>query len=235
MRNSKNKDISVVIPAYCEEENLAHLLPRLIQTIKLTKLTYEVLVVDTIKPLDKTEALCRRYKIKYLKRKGDNSYGSAIRIGIDEAHGQYILFMDADGSHTPEFIPKLLKFRHKYEIIVASRYVGNGKTENNLLLNIMSRILNWTYAYILSIPCKDVSNSFKIYRTRDIKSLKLKSNNFDIVEEIIYKVCQNNPSIKIKEVPFYFKKRMFGETKRNLFIFIITFIFTIFKLRFGMK
>jgi dolichol-phosphate mannosyltransferase len=234
VRNSKNKDISVVIPAYCEEENLAHLLPRLIQTIKLTKLTYEVLVVDTIKPLDKTEALCRRYKIKYLKRKGDNSYGSAIRIGIDEAHGQYILFMDADGSHTPEFIPKLLKFRHEYEIVVASRYVGNGKTENSLSLILMSRILNWTYAYVLSIPCKDVSNSFKIYRTIDIKPLKLKANNFDIVEEIIYKVCQNQPNISIKEVPFSFKKRMYGSTKRNLFIFVLTFIFTMFKLRFGM-
>jgi len=182
VRNSKNKDISVVIPAYCEEENLAHLLPRLIQTIKLTKLTYEVLVVDTIKPLDKTEALCRRYKIKYLKRKGDNSYGSAIRIGIDEAHGQYILFMDADGSHTPEFIPKLLKFRHEYEIVVASRYVGNGKTENSLPLILMSRILNWTYAYVLSIPCKDISNSFKIYRAIDVKPLKLKAKNFDIVD-----------------------------------------------------
>ena len=234
MRNSKNKDISVVIPAYCEEENLAHLLPRLIQTIKLTKLTYEVLVVDTIKPLDKTEALCRRYKIKYLKRKGDNSYGSAIRIGIDEAHGQYILFMDADGSHTPEFIPKLLKFRHEYEIVVASRYVRNGKTENSLPLILMSRILNWIYAYVLSIPCKDVSNSFKIYRTIDIKPLKLKANNFDIVEEIIYKVCQNQPNIRIKEVPFSFKKRMYGSTKRNLFIFVLTFIFTMFKLRFGM-
>ena len=232
MRNSKNKDISVVIPAYCEEENLAHLLPRLIQTIKLTKLTYEVLVVDTIKPLDKTEALCRRYKIKYLKRKGDNSYGSAIRIGIDEAHGQYILFMDADGSHTPEFIPKLLKFRHEYEIVVASRYVGNGKTENSLPLILMSRILNWTYAYVLSIPCKDISNSFKIYRAIDVKPLKLRAKNFDIVEELIYKVCQNQPNTRIKEVPFLFKKRMFGKTKRNLFLFIFTFTFTIFKLRF---
>ena len=235
MENRNYKDISVIIPAYCEEENLIHLIPRLIAIFKLSKISFEILVVDTTQPLDETEALCQKYRIKYLKRLDNNSYGSAIRTGVKEAHGQFILFMDADGSHTPEFIPKLLKFRHKYEIIVASRYVGNGKTENNLLLNIMSRVLNWTYAYILSIPCKDVSNSFKIYRTRDIKSLKLKSNNFDIVEEIIYKVCQNNPSIKIKEVPFYFKKRMFRETKRNLFIFIITFIFTIFKLRFGMK
>ena len=61
---------------------------------------------------------------------------------------------------------------------------------------------------------------------------KLKAKNFDIVEELIYKVCQNQPNIRIKEVPFLFKKRMFGKTKRNLFLFIFTFTFTIFKLRF---
>lgn len=232
MTARKNKDISIIIPAYYEEENLVHLLPRLIQTIKLTKLAYEILILDSIKPLDKTEALCRKYKIRYLNRKVDNSYGSAIRTGIKEARGRYILFMDADGSHSPEFIPKLLKFRHEYEIVVASRYVGNGKTENSLPLILMSRILNWTYAYVLSIPCKDISNSFKIYRAIDVKPLKLKAKNFDIVEEIIYKVCQNQPNIRIKEVPFLFKKRMFGETKRNLFLFIFTFTFTIFKLRF---
>tara|TARA_B100001175_G_C19477398_1_gene625121 strand:+ start:727 stop:1431 length:705 start_codon:yes stop_codon:yes gene_type:complete len=234
MTAKKNKTISVVIPAYCEEENLVHLLPRIIQTIKLTKLTYEVLVVDTIHPLDKTENLCRKYKIKYLNRKGDDSYGSAIKTGIKEANGQFILFMDADGSHTPEFIPKLLKFRHKYEIVVASRYVGNEKTENSLSLIIMSRVLNWTYAYVLSIPCKDVSNSFKIYRAIDLKHLKLRAKNFDIVEELIYKVCKNQPKTKIKEVPFSFKKRMYGKTKRNLFLFVLTFIYTMFKLRFSM-
>ena len=209
------------------------MLPRIFHTIKLTKLASEVLVVDTIQPLDKTEALCLKYKVKYLKRKGDNSYGSAIRTGIQEAHGQFILFMDADGSHAPEFIPKLLKFRHKFEIVVASRYVDKGKTENSLILILMSRILNWAYAYVLSIPCKDISNSFKIYRAIDIKPLKLRAKNFDIVEELIYKVCKNHSNIKIKEVPFSFKKRMFGNTKRNLFIFVFTFIFTMFKLRFG--
>ena len=232
MTARKNKDISIIIPAYYEEENLVHLLPRLIQTIKLTKLAYEILILDSIKSLDKTEALCRKYKIRYLNRKVDNSYGSAIRTGIKEARGRYILFMDADGSHSPEFIPKLLKFRHEYEIVVASRYVGNGKTENSLPLILMSRILNWTYAYVLSIPCKGISKSFKIYRAIDVKPLKLRAKNFDIVEELIYKVCQNQPNIRIKEVPFLFKKRMFGETKRNLFLFIFTFTFTIFKLRF---
>ena len=231
---NKNKNISIVIPAYCEEENLVHLLPRLIRTIKLTKLSYEILILDTIQPLDKTEALCHKFKIKYLNRKGDNSYGSAIKTGIKDACGQYILFMDADGSHAPEFIPKLLKFRYEYDIVVASRYVVNGKTENSFPLILMSRILNWTYASILSIPCKDISNSFKIYRAIHIKPLKLKAKNFDIVEELIYKVFQNQPNIRIKEVPFLFKKRMFGKTKRNLFVFIFTFIFTMFKLRFLM-
>ena len=232
MKIKKAVDLSIIIPAYHEEENLAHLLPRLIKTINIVKLKSEILVVDTVIPLDKTDTLCQKYKVRYLNRKPNNFYGSAIRSGIKEAQGRLILFMDADGSHAPEFIPKLLKYTNNYNIIVASRYVGHGKTENNLALILMSRILNWTYAYVLSIPCKDVSNSFKVYHADDIQSIKLKSNNFDIVEELIYKVCQNKPGAKIKEVPFFFKKRMFGTTKRNLFLFILTYIYTIIKLKF---
>ena len=53
------------------------------------------------------------------------------------------------------------------------------------------------------------------------------------VEEILYKLCIKNPDIKIKEVAFTFKKRMFGETKRNLIFFMATYLWTIFKLKFS--
>lgn len=225
-------DLSVVLPAYQEEENLRVLLPRLLKTLKSMDLSYEVLVIDTINPIDMTKEVCEINQVRYLNRGVDNYFGSAVRTGIKEANGKYIIFMDADGSHPPEFIPELFCFADKYDVVIASRYVDKGRTENSLALIVMSRIVNWTFSIILNLPCKDVSNSFKVYRGKQLKNIKLTCNNFDIVEEILFKLRRSQSLMTFKEVPFVFKKRMFGKTKRNLFIFIITYIFTIIKLRF---
>ena len=75
---------------------------------------------------------------------------------------------------------------------------------------------------------KDVSNSMKIYKSEDLKKLNLISDNFDIIEEIIIKLISYK-DCKIKEIPFYFKKRNEGVTKRNLIKFIFSYISTIYK------
>jgi len=228
-----NIKLSVVLPSYLEEENLRLLLPRLHSTLSEQGLDYEVIVVDTLKPLDNTKKVCDAYNSKYINREKNNSFGSAVRTGIKSACGAYILFMDADGSHPPEFIPRMLACMNDYDIVIASRYIEGGYTENSKYLILMSRTLNIIYAKVLNIKCRDVSNSFKLYRADLLKPLELFCDNFDIVEEIIYKICKNSNNIKIKEVPFTFKKRMFGDTKRNLVLFIMTYIITLLKLRFG--
>jgi dolichol-phosphate mannosyltransferase len=96
----------------------------------------------------------------------------------------------------------------------------------------MSKIVNWGYSFVLNIKCKDVSNSYRLYDSAQLQALKLKCDNFDIVEEILFKLIRNNKSLKMKEVPFSFKQRMFGETKRNLPQFIFTYVFTLIRLRF---
>lgn len=226
-------ELSVLLPSYLEEENLRLLLPRLCDTLTNLTSSYEVIVVDTVVPLDNTRSVCEASDVRYVNRKPGNAFGDAVRSGISEARGEYMLFMDADGSHAPEFIPKLYEFIKEHDIIIASRYIAGGFTENSKLQIFMSRALNFTYALVLNLNCKDVSNSFKIYRSSLLKGLSLRSNNFDIIEEILFKINKNNKNIKIKEVPFSFKKRIFGETKRNLFIFMVTYLYTLLKLRFG--
>jgi dolichol-phosphate mannosyltransferase len=111
--------------------------------------------------------------------------------------------------------------------------VEGGFTENSKVLILMSLIVNIGYRVVLGLKCKDVSNSFKLYPGKELRSLKLKCSNFDIVEEILFKMVRTNPRFKLTEVPFSFKKRMFGETKRNLFVFIFTYIVTLIRLRFS--
>ena len=232
MRNKPN--LTVVLPSYREAENLKVLLPRLTATLRNIERSAEILVVDTVQPLDETPEVCRMYGARYINRTGGNSFGAAVRSGIKEAQGIFILFMDADGSHPPEFIPNMLKYMDDYDIVIASRYVEGGYTENSNILIFMSRVLNIIYAAVLNIRCNDVSNSFKLYRADLLKKLELYCDNFDIVEEMIYKICRaSDNNTKIIEVPFTFKKRMFGDTKRNLILFTMTYIITLLKLRFG--
>jgi dolichol-phosphate mannosyltransferase len=233
MNKSLETDLSVVIPAYHEEENLRLLLPRMHRTLRELQISYEILIIDTILPLDNTMDCCNEYNATYIKREVDNTFGSAVRTGINKANGQYLLFMDADGSHSPEFITKLWSQRYENDVVIASRYIEGGFTENSKSLILMSRILNIIYSIVLNLNCRDVSNSFKLYRSEQLKAIKLNCKNFDIVEEILFKLAKRFKPLRIKEIPFSFKKRIFGETKRNLFVFILSFIITLVKLRFS--
>jgi dolichol-phosphate mannosyltransferase len=226
-----NKEISVIIPAYKEEENLSVILPQLNKTLRDLTASYEILIIDTIQAMDETKAICEANNVTYINRTGGNNYGDAIRTGIQHAVGNYCVFMDADGSHTPEFIANLYRERGGYDVVIASRYVKGGETDNSKTLAIMSLVLNVIYSVVLNLNCKDVSNSFKLYKTEDLQGLQLRCNNFDIVEEILFKLKKHKKTLRIKEIPFSFKKRMFGTTKRNLFKFITTYFFTLIKLR----
>ncbi|MBT4732714.1 glycosyltransferase, partial [Candidatus Woesearchaeota archaeon] len=194
--------LSIVLPSYQEEENLSNLLPRIRSALDSINVEAEIIVVDTENEMDNTQGLCRKYDCRYVARHGGNNYGDAVRTGIDESNGEFILFMDADGSHSPEFIQNLFKYINSYDIVIASRYVSNGSTENSLILTLMSKILNITYSFVLGLPCKDVSNSYKIYHKNQLKSINLTCNNFDIVEEIIFKLYRSKKIFKIKEVPY---------------------------------
>jgi dolichol-phosphate mannosyltransferase len=227
-------ELTVILPSYLEEENLRLLLPRIKEHCQNISPNYEILVVDTMTPMDGTPDVCKDLGIKYLNRKNGNMYGDAVRTGIQVSQGKYIIFMDADGSHAPHFLEELYKCHNDAEVVIASRYIDGGFTENSQVLVLMSLIVNIGYRLILGLRCKDVSNSFKLYPGEALRKLQLNCNNFDIVEEILFKIVRLNPQFRLKEIPFSFKKRMFGETKRNLFAFIFTYLITLIRLRFSL-
>ena len=226
-------DLSVVLPAYREAPNLAELLPRLRQTLESFPLRFEILVIDTESPLDQMEQVCLQYGATYVQRSGGNDYGDAVRTGIRTAVGRFCLFMDADGSHPPEFIQQLLSVAEQSDVVVASRYVSGGGTDNSFVSTLMSRVLNVTFSIVLGLRCSDISNSFKLYRTEMLQSIPLQCRNFDVIEEILFRMQQQHPALRIREVPFHFRKRAHGETKRRLLVFIMTFLGTMMRLRFS--
>jgi dolichol-phosphate mannosyltransferase len=223
--------VSVVLPAYLEEENLRLLLPRIREALSRIAMTSEIVVVDTVTPLDATEEVVAQAGGRLVRRGPGNCFGDAVRTGIAEAKGNYIVFMDADGSHSPELIPQLVSEAANYDVVIASRYIEGGHAENDFVLRAMSRVLNWSYSFILNLKVKDASNSFRVYRAETLKGFTLRCRNFDIVEEILVKITRYHRDATMKEIPATFKKRMFGETKRSLLLFIITYVMTMIRLR----
>lgn len=226
-------ELSIILPSYAEAENLEKIIPRIKSVVEsYISENYEILVIDTMEPVDDTPIICQSYGVRYIPRRGGNNYGDAIRTGIQDADGRYILIMDADGSHDPVDIAKLyqyLKVKNS-DITIGSRYTEGGSTSNGIVLRIMSYIVNMTYSKLFDLNIQDVSDSFRVYRAELLKSIQLQCDNFDVVEEILIKLKRKYKDIKIIEAPIIFHKREKGYSKRNLGKFIVSYIVTIFRL-----
>lgn len=216
--------LSIIVAAFNEGENLSLLLPRLTTAVRALAPEHEILVVDTVTPLDDTQAVCAANQVRFMRRQPSNDYGDAIRTGIAASRGEFILVMDADGSHNPEFIRALWDQRHSADVVIASRYVAGGRTDNSQLLVGMSRVLNRVFRFLVGFPVLDVSNSFRLYRGSLLRSLRLTYRHFDIIEEILAKLLWGKAEpARVVEIPYHFERRMTGESKRNLIVFGLHF------------
>jgi dolichol-phosphate mannosyltransferase len=224
-------DLSITIAAYREAENLAAMLPAIRAAVATLTPRHEILIVDTQEPMDDTAAICAANGVRHVRRTGGNSYGDAVRTIIGQARGAYILNMDADGSHSPEYLGSLWAERDRYDITIGSRYAPGGHTDNPLILIWMSYIVNLTFRVAFSIHAKDVTNSFRLYRKDVIASMHLESNDFDILEEILIKASLQIPPARLGEVPVTFERRKAGESKRKLVQFAFGYLKTLKRLR----
>lgn len=225
-------DLSIVLPAYQEAENLKNIIPQIHTALQKSDLQYEILVIDTMTPMDESEKVCEYNNAQCIRREKGNLYGDAIRTGIQKSQGIFLVIMDADGSHNPKDI---LRFydemeKGKYNLIIGSRYCKGGYTDNNFILRFMSYVLNLTYRVLFGLKVKDVSDSFRMYRTEDLRKITLECDNFDIVEEVLIKLNYQIDQFSVKEIPISFNKRAAGESKRDLVKFIFSYLKTIKRL-----
>ncbi len=223
--------LTVFIPAYLEGENLVTLLPEIKAACSALTPNYEVLIVDTQTDMDNTAEVCAAHGVRHINRFGGNQYGDAIRSAIAEAKGEYMLCMDADGSHSPSYFAAMWAEREKNDITIGSRYAAGGHTENPAVLIWMSYIVNLTFRVVFSIKAKDVTNSFRLYKRSVLTPMKLDSDDFDILEEILIKAVTRRPPAVIGEVPMTFARRKAGESKRDLVKFAFGYLKTLRRLR----
>jgi dolichol-phosphate mannosyltransferase len=230
--------ISLVIPAFDELDNLRVLLPEIHDLRpRLADVTLETFVIVATGASSHEVAEIESLGATVVKRGPTDSFGDAIRTGIKSVapDSDFVVFMDADGSHSPARIPDLVHALKGADVVVASRYVAGGTSDNGLVLKAMSLALNRAYSLVLGIRCRDVSTNFKLYRASDLRRIRLACDNFDIVEEILVRVqdLKTPRRLRIVEIPDHFAQRRSGVTKRRLGPYIASYLWTLGKLRFS--
>lgn len=212
----------IIIPTYNEAENIKKLL-KVILDLKLV--STDILVVDDnspdgtsqkIKDLVKSQNL--NNKVYGLDRKKKEGLGKAYIAGFKWAllkNYDKIITMDADFSHHPKYLTKLLKESEKYDVIVGSRYIKGGKVVGwswGRYLN--SRGANIFTRAILGLKLKDVTAGYKCYSARFLRAINfndLVSPGYAFQVEML-NLAQEGP-FSIKEIPITFTDRRVGQSK----------------------
>jgi dolichol-phosphate mannosyltransferase len=208
-------DLSIVLPVVNERENLRQLLPRLQAVMERERLSFEIIVVDggsVDGTLDAAAALGARPLAE--RRRG---YAGALETGFAEARGNYVLTLDADLSHEPAFAARLWRARNQADIVIASRYARGGAAYTSAMRNWLSRLLNLWMRRVLSMPVRDLSSGFRLYRRQALQNLKLESRNFEVIEEVLVKAYAQGYSIL--EIPFTYFPRESGRSHARLMRF----------------
>jgi len=219
--------LSVVIPALAEGPNLEVMLPQLKGVLDGMAVPYEILVV-TLRPDTLTMESARLTDARVIEQV-ERGYGGALLAGFANSRGHYIVTMDADLSHPPDFVTGLWAHRMQSDVTVASRYCRGGGAIMPRSRYILSRILNTFFRRGLGLPIHDLSSGFRIYRTDAIRSLCLHSRDFDILIEIMVK--SHLRGFRVAEIPFIYQPRIHGTSHARLFKFAIAYIRTFRRLR----
>ena len=213
----------VIIPTYNERENL----PTLVGAILAAQPAMHVLVVDDASP-DGTGRLADQLaegdpRLTVLHRAAKQGLGRAYVAGFDyalKAGYDYVLQMDADLSHDPADLGRLLSAAEEAPVVIGSRWVaGGGLVGWSRLRRLVSRSGRRYARLMLGVPVEDVTSGFKCFRLAALKSLELdhlRANGYAFQVEVNYAcACAGFP---IVEVPIVFRNRRWGKSKMTLSI-----------------
>ncbi|MDR0822683.1 MAG: polyprenol monophosphomannose synthase [Endomicrobium sp.] len=227
-------DTIAMLPTYNEAENIKQVIDEILNC----GLDIEVLVVDDMSP-DGTykivESLSKSNpKIHLLLRKEKKGRGYAGIEGFKKAvemGAQYIVEMDADGSHNPKYLPIFRKEIENCGAVIGSRYVKGGKDESRTLLRKTISAFSRIYlALVMGVKIKDPTSGFRMYKKQTLEKFldKLKASDPFIVAEVVYYLkkfkCQ------VKECPIEFMPRIAGSSKLRPFT-LVKYLFKVLKLR----
>ena len=214
--------IIVVVPTYNERDNL----PKLVDRLLALHDAVEILVVDDGSPDGTGEwvaaTAARDSRIHLLARTAKNGLGRAYVSGFQWAleHGyDLIVQMDADFSHSPEDVPKLLEGIRTTcaDLVIGSRYVDGIRVINWPLKRLVLSVgASYYVKWITGLPVWDPTGGFKCWRRRTLEAIDLstvKSNGYGFQIEMNHRVWRRG--LRVTEVPIIFSDRVEGTSKMS--------------------
>jgi len=232
-----SKKILVATATYNEIRNIS----KLINSIRNLNLDLHILVIDDNSP-DKTYI-----KLGYFKQKFKKRFNFILRkkkMGLDTAHKKiykyaqknqfdYLITIDADLSHNPHTILKIVKYLKYYDFVIGSRYIKNGENRMKSSRLFLSKYGNFFIGKIMNSKIKEHTTSYRGFNLHNLSKKKfnitlIKSKGYSFFMETIYHLRKNKCSIK--EVPIIFKDRENGVSKIPKFELFRT-LFNLFNLK----
>ena len=216
--------VLVIIPTYNESENLASIIDRVHESAPAVS----VLVVDDGSP-DGTGDIADRLaaangRVHVLHRTGKGGLGAAYLAGFDWARQnsyEYVVELDADGSHPPEVLPQMLdamlEGHGDVGGVIGSRWVEGGGVVNwPLSRQIISRGGSAYARLMLGVPVKDVTAGYRVYPTELLATLgldSLESKGYCFQIDLTRRIAASGK--RLVEVPIQFRERERGESKMS--------------------
>lgn len=206
-------DLSVLIPALDEADNLAVLLPRLIERLDRLSIVYEILLL-TQNADPRTHAVAREHNARIVEQRTPG-YGGALTTGFAQASGRFIMTMDADLSHPPDVVEHLWSERDLADMTIASRYVPGGSADMSAYRYALSRVLNALFSRGLDVPIKDLSSGFRLYRAEVVREQHITSQSYDVLQQIAVQAFAEG--WRVREVPLRYQPREHGSSHARVF------------------
>lgn len=224
--SDESPKVMVILPTYNECENIRDLVAAL---FGLAITNFHLLIVDDNSP-DGTgrvadqiaESETYRGRVNVLHRPQKQGLGPAYIEGFKRAlalGAELIIQMDADFSHQPKYIPRLLEEAQTQDLVVGSRYIAGGSVDERWgpIRKLLSWWANRVYTPgILRIPIHDATGGFRLFRRACLVGLNLdriKANGYVFQVEVIY--VAHKLGYKIKEIPIHFPDRVRGVSKMS--------------------
>lgn len=210
----------LIIPTYNEIKNIA----RLIRIVLEQSADLEVLVIDDNSP-DGTGAevlslMQSEPRVQLIQRPGKMGLGSAYVTGFKHALSkdyEFIMQMDADFSHNPNDVPRLLEAAQKYDLVIGSRYSNGVNIINWPFKRLLISYFASKYVRIITgMPIKDPTGGFKCFRRKVLEAIDLDrilSDGYAFQIEMNFKAWTKG--FHIKEVSIIFTERLDGVSKMS--------------------
>lgn len=200
------KNLTLVIPAKNEEENLIFVLKEL-KNINCKK----IIVVNEINK--KIKNIKKEYKIIVIKQ-NLKGYGNAIIQGIKSVKTELMAIFNADGSFDPKFLFNIKRNNLKGKFLLASRYEkGASSDDDTIITYVGNKIFTFLGNILFNLKISDILYTYIIGKTSNFKKLNLKSKDFRLCVEIPVKAKKNH--FLLKSMPSHERSRISGKKNVN--------------------